>query len=69
MFKRLAQFISDLMTSSQLHDNDRVYAMQLLYNYDPNRPVMHLRRVEGIELIWCRFRDRFFPETEGECDD
>lgn len=38
-------------------------------NYDPNKPTMHLRRVEGVELIWCRFRERFFPETEGECDD
>ena len=38
-------------------------------NYDPNKPIMHLRRVEGFELIWRRFRERFFPETEGESDD
>ena len=34
--------------------------------YDPSKPTMHLRRVEGVELIWCKFRNRFLPQSESE---
>ena len=36
--------------------------------YDPSKPIMHLRKIKGVELILYKIRDRFFPEPDDEED-
>ncbi|MDF0556570.1 hypothetical protein [Kamptonema sp. UHCC 0994] len=51
---------SDWVEAEEVDDDDDEV------DYDPNKPIMYLRRVEGVELIWCKFRNRFLPQSKSE---
>lgn len=32
----------------------------------PSKPIMHLRKIEGVELMLYKIQNRFFPEPDEE---